>query len=241
MTNHSSKTVAIVAAMHGDEIYGIELYNEFCKMYQDLAQNVRLLIGNEEAHKRKTRYIKEDMSRIYGLGTNSVDQLQVTRLDQEIKKYNPDYIIDIHTTRRSSGIFFISDSVNSVRKDIINMLDIDVCVMKNSVIKRSLIGNYDNAVSLEYSLRDISNNTTKQFVDALHNLIVNKIDSTCDKRIFEAAALITKDQWSKYPHLKSYDEKPEGIALMVPKDIDEMDAEYYGFWCNLQGNNRGEV
>ena len=198
MTDHSLKKIAIVAAMHGDEIYGIELYDEFCKRYPLLAKdNVKLFIGNERAHKRNTRYIDEDMNRIYGSENESHESLEVARLDQELQDFVADYIIDIHTTKRSSGIFFISDIINKDRQDIINMLDIDVCIMKDSVIKRSFIGNHHNAVSLEYSLRDISHKTTEQFVEALKRLVTSDTKSLTNKKLYEAKSLISMDQWKQ--------------------------------------------
>lgn len=223
--------VAIIAAMHGDEVYGIELYDRFVKLFPDLASHVRLIIGNEEAYRQRTRFIDVDMNRQYQADDDSYELQEIKRVDYIIDGFKPDYIIDIHTTRRDSGVFFISDAVNNERQRIYDMLDIDVCVMQDEVIKQSLIGNYPNAVSLEYSLAAISDATTNTFIDSLKSLVINRIPSISNKRLYKVSKLITNEEWENYKGLANYDIKPEGMALMVPRDISEMDAEYFGFWC----------
>lgn len=225
------KKVAIIAAMHGDEVYGMELYRQSIELFPQLKNYVKLIIGNKEAYKRQTRFIDTDMNRHYQVEDDSYESREIERVDQLINVFQPDYIIDIHTTRRDSGVFFISDIANTERQRIYDMLDIDVCVMRNEVIKRSLIGNYPNAVSLEYSLSSISNATTATFVESLNNLVTGKTGDISNKRLYEVSKLITSDEWERYRELKNYELKTEGMALMVPKNISEMDAEYFGFWC----------
>lgn len=223
--------VSIIAAMHGDEVYGIELYNAFVKRYPDKANKVKIIIGNEKAHQQNVRFIDADMNRQYSAAGSSHERQEIARVDAALKAFGPDYIIDIHTTKRDSGIFFISDKPNRVRQRIYDMLDIDVCIMKDVVIRQSLIGAYENAVSLEYSLRSISQETTSSFVDALFGLVYDSSIERNNRRKYVATRLISKDEWEKYKGLKSYEQKPEGISLMVPADISEMNATYFGFWC----------
>ena len=111
------------------------------------------------------------------------------------------------------------------------MLDIDVCIMQDKVLEQSLIGNYSNAVSLEYSLVSISEETTTKFVKSLSELILEKTSRAHNKRLYRVSRLINKEEWQKYKGFTNYELKPEGMALMVPKDVSEMDAEYFGFWC----------
>jgi hypothetical protein len=102
--------------------------------------------------------------------------------------------------------------------------------MRDPVIKNSFIGNHSNAVSIEYSLRSISETTTVTFIEGLAKLVSNRV-SRIDTKIYDITKLITKDDLLKYPNLRNYDSTVEGVALMVPADKSEMDAEYYGFWC----------
>ncbi len=224
--------VAIIAAMHGNETYGIDLHEQFVRLHPSLASQVKLIIGNKQALSKKIRFIDADMNRQYNTTIDSHEKTEITRVDNEIINFDPDYIIDIHTTRRNSGIFFISDTPNKIRQRIYDMLDIDVCVIQEKVIKSSLIGNYPKAVSLEYSLKSINAQTTSAFVAALHSLVKNLKVTTKNNKLFYVKNLIQKEEFEKYTDLKNHDQKEEGIALMVPKDESEMDAEYYGFWCN---------
>ena len=230
------KKVTIISAMHGDEVYGIELFKQFTSAFPELKSYVQLIVGNEEAYRQQKRFIDVDMNRHYRVGDDSYESGEIKRVDQLIKDFQPDYIIDIHTTRRNSGIFFISDTINARRRQIYDMLDIDVCIMKDSVIKQSLIGNYPNAVSLEYSLASISDTTTMTFINSLRKLLIEEKGSVNNGHLYTISKLITKQEWRRYNSLANYDLRPEGMALMVPKDISEMDAGYYGFWCTQTTN-----
>lgn len=224
------KRITILAAMHGTETYGIDLYNAFVEAHPVLADHVQLIIGNELAYEKKVRYIDVDMNRHYGQVGTSHESKEIGRVEALLESFAPDYIIDVHTTKRDSGVFFISDEPNDIRRAIFDMLTIDVCVMKDSVVKSSFIGAHGNAVSLEYSLKSISEYTTDTFLSALANLIEEK-PGEGQGTVYNVSKLISKDDWAKYAGIKNYDEKAEGVALMVPVDNSEMDAEYYGFWC----------
>lgn len=43
------KKVTILAAMHGDEVYGVQLYNAFVDKFSTMKPFVQLVIGNEPA------------------------------------------------------------------------------------------------------------------------------------------------------------------------------------------------
>ncbi len=126
--------VAIIAAMHGNEVYGIKLYELFIRQHPELAQYVRLIIGNKEAYDKNVRFIEANMNRQYNSNKQSHEQNEIARVHSEINEFNPDYIIDIHTTKRDSGIFFISDIPNPMKQRIYDMLD--------KVVNTSLIGRY---------------------------------------------------------------------------------------------------
>jgi len=228
--------VTIFSAIHGDEVYGIELYKSFIEKYPNLKDWVRLTIGNKKANTKNVRFIDTDMNRAYGIDDAGHEATEISRVEEELDKFSPDYIFDIHTTKRSSGVFYITDSLNSPKDDICSMLDIDVLIMKHGYISNSFVGTHHKSVSLEYSLNSINSTTTTNFIDGLAGLITGTRRSNIfNRRVFELKSTITKEQLAKYSNLNSYDEKPEGIALMVPKDESEMDAEYFGFWCKNSG------
>lgn len=128
------KKVTIIAAMHGIETYGIDLCNEFVKTYPELSHNIQLIIGNERAYKDQIRYIDVDMNRHYGSTDSTHESTEIARVENALEQFSPDYIIDIHTTKRDSGVFFISDTPNETRKVLFDMIPIDVCVIKDPVI-----------------------------------------------------------------------------------------------------------
>ena len=227
------KKVAILAAMHGEEVYGIELYEEFTRKHPHLASYIALVIGNKRAVAEYTRFIDIDMNRAYNNPTPVHETVEIERVTTELIEINPDYILDIHTTRRDSGVFFITDSLTPTKHTICELLDIDICVMKDEVINSSFIGNNSKAVSLEYSLKSISKQTTDQFVERLKQLIERGTLNAdgYQRKVYDVQRLISKSEYKEYSSLKNRDVRAEGVALMVPKDASEMDAEYFGFWC----------
>ncbi|MDZ7786050.1 MAG: succinylglutamate desuccinylase/aspartoacylase family protein [Candidatus Saccharibacteria bacterium] len=226
------KKVGIVAAIHGDEVYGIDLHNAFIKAHPELQKYIQLFIGNVRAHEKNKRFIDSDLNRIYNTGLENHETTELSRLEAQLEEFKPDYIIDIHTTRRSSGVFILSDQLNDTRKTICAALGVpDVCIMRDGVVKNSFIGNHSNALSVEYSLDSITESTSMKFVTAAANLIKHVNGVFRKQNLYEVVGLITREEWDTYPDLKNKSQKPEGIALMVPRDKSEMDAEYYGFWC----------
>jgi len=225
------KKLTILAAIHGDETYGIDLYNAFIATYPDLAESVQLIIGNQQAYQEQKRFIDSDMNRHYAEKVVDHENEELTRVEKSLNDFVPDYIIDVHTTRRDSGIFFISDQPNQARQAIYSVLPVDVCIMKDAVITKSFIGHHLNAVSLEYSIHSISERSTAEFVEGLAALLSGQEVTTTKSRMYDVTKLISKDEWLNYPGMKNYDIKPEGTALMVPADVSEVDTEYFGFWC----------
>ena len=225
------KKVTILAAMHGDEVYGVQLYNAFVDKFSTMKPFVQLVIGNEPAYRQGVRFIDSDMNRSFRLSATNNETKQINRLNNELMQFNPDYILDIHTTRRDSGIFWIVGSLNATTRKICGIFNFDICIMKDEVVESSFIGNSNTAVSLEYSLSCINQEQTDIFLKGLSQLIRDSVNRPQRQRVYEARSLISELQFKSYPNLKNYDEQAEGVALMVPKSINEMDAEYYGFWC----------
>ncbi len=219
--------------MHGDEVYGIELYNAILTKHPELADYISLIVGNERAYSERKRYIDTDMNRSFGLAKESHELQEIARLKTTLRTTKPDYILDIHTTRRDSGNFFISGELNASRIAICSLFNFDVCVMKDPVINTSFIGNNSKAISLEYSLKSIDASTTLNFIENTTKLITQAplANANTNQTIYEVERLISPDEYSSYSPLVNYEIKNEGTALMVPKDESEMDAEYFGFWC----------
>ena len=218
--------------MHGNEVYGIELYNAFVKKFPKLKPYINLVIGNKKAFSKNSRFIDTDMNRAYGIANPGHENSEIKRAEKEMEAFKPDYIIDVHTTRRSSGIFFITDTMEGVKNDLCSALNIDVLVMGHEYTKNSFVGTHELAVSIEYSLVCISQKTTDDFVRSAQSLIEGiSTPVQLNRAIYNLSRPITENEFAKYPKLKSYDKKVEGVAMMVPKNHSEMDAEYYGFWC----------
>ncbi len=225
------KKIALLAAMHGNETYGFELFDSFVKLYPELQSQVKLVIGNIEAFKRKIRFIDNDMNRSYAKDAIGHEKSEILRTEKILTEFNPDFIIDIHTTKRDSGIFFLSNGLSKAKNKICEQIGYDVVVLNHDFTRHSFIGNHDNAISLEYSLSMISGNTTLSFCNNLASLIKGETKWTPKQKVYNFLREISKVEYEHYSGLANYENKTEGVAIMVPKDKSEMDAEYYGFWC----------
>lgn len=232
--NKPMRRVAIVAAMHGDEVYGIELYNFFVSKNPNLTDNIKLFIGNNEAYEKKIRFIDIDLNRAFDGKAKGRESIRAKELLSEIVEFNPDLIIDVHTTRRNSGVFILTDKLYGAQEMICNAFPgVPVLIVKDAIIKTSFIGNTKHSISIEYPLSSINKETTHKFNDALYNLInnINPPNSNDKRNTYTVERLVSQKEFKKFGHIKNFDKKGDEIAMMIPEKPEQKDAEYFGFWC----------
>lgn len=97
----SDKKYAFIAATHGDEVVGIDVFSRFVESLilgeYNLNKTIYFIIGNKSAYIANKRYIQNDLNRLYGIESpNTMEEKRA----QEIRKILDicSYSLDLHQT-----------------------------------------------------------------------------------------------------------------------------------------------
>lgn len=100
-------TVTIMGGVHGNEVCGVEAFywlkTSFLKEHNVAKGKIYIVLGNYKAVDQHTRYVEEDMNRLFGLGgraRDSFEKRRVQQIEQILDESN--YFLDIHSTSSPS-------------------------------------------------------------------------------------------------------------------------------------------
>jgi hypothetical protein len=104
--------------------------------------------------------------------------------------------------------------------------------MEDKIIETSFIGNIDNSVSVEYSLNKCNDEQLYAAALAILRLISGEKLPPQKREIYEVNSLIGKSEYLSHSKpLRNFNKYENGTAIMIPKDVNSIDAEYFGFWA----------
>lgn len=90
--------ILIVAATHGDELLGIEVYKRLLQRKSPLLECIDFIIGNPRAYAAHNRHIDTDLNRCYGVDGDTYEHKRAQEIAHYIKVTTPDLVLDMHTT-----------------------------------------------------------------------------------------------------------------------------------------------
>ena len=90
--------ILIVAATHGNELLGIQLYERLLATHSPLLEYIDFVIGNPKAYALRIRYTEYDLNRVYGKNGKSYEHIRSREIERYIKLTAPDIVLDMHTT-----------------------------------------------------------------------------------------------------------------------------------------------
>jgi hypothetical protein len=172
--NSVEPRILIVGAQHGDERLGPRI-NRFLKT--DKAgkyANVDYLCGNPRAYRRNVRFTETDLNRSYDtLPAKTYEQKRAQKILEIIREGDYDYVLDIHTSRADVGRFFLATHLGDPIQKIVSASSFDrVAIMPPHVADCSLIGQVEQAISVEYDRRIArSKRTLAEIIELLDNLL----------------------------------------------------------------------
>ena len=106
LIGQGEKTIAIVACLHGDEVVGKHIQNWLIENQDKLKCKAKLIFGNPEAHIKDTRFIHENLNRVFpGKENGNYEEKQAFRIMQDLK--DVDMVLDIHSTTLDINPFAI--------------------------------------------------------------------------------------------------------------------------------------
>ena len=167
--------IAILGCVHGNENYSLKVFKQLKKI--NLKSGIiDFYLVNQKAHQKKVRFIDQDLNRSFNSTENNLEITLAKQIKQKLNNY--EYIIDIHSTTSKTPPFLIYTNEELENSHFLNSFNIKRKVyIKNA--KFSLIGQFQNAIAIEISLKNgnkIAMKNAKKYILSFlaNNNLINK-------------------------------------------------------------------
>jgi succinylglutamate desuccinylase len=167
--------IYIVAAIHGDELFGLKVIGRINRKGQN---NVLVRIGNPEAIAKKKRYIDEDLNRSFLSTQNTIEKTIADDIKLEIDAFAPDLVLDFHTSGARVGKIAIVAENTPIIQSIADALGMDaVVIMPKRLTTTSLIGHLpDRSLSLEFGGNERSDKLAQELAEIISDFSTDGLD-----------------------------------------------------------------
>jgi len=185
MTASIKPRILIVGAQHGDERLGPRI-NRFIRAGKTgRYETVDYICGNPRAYRRNIRFTETDLNRSYDtLPARTYEQKRAQKILQIIAAGKYDYVLDVHTSRADVGRFFLATHLGEPIRSVVAASSFDrIAIMPPHVADCSLIGQVEQAISIEYDRRLAR---TQQAMAEVVQLLNNLLDGTKHHHKIEA-------------------------------------------------------
>jgi len=199
--------LALVACLHGNERYGIEVINHF-------KNKIPFFIGNPKAVIRNCRFIDSDLNRVFpGKKDGDLEEKRALDLMNKIDDY--EYILDLHSSSNDCPLFGIVTKPSKGKINFAKKLGLRRLVLmpKSFASGKSLIDFCKCGVSLEVGPHGRKENS-REVIELINNLIYGEI-SNKNLEIFEVFKVIKKEY--KFIRIKNFQEVRENQILSEDK------------------------
>lgn len=120
-----------------------------------------------------------DMNRSYVRDDKTYEERQASTILKHIQDGSYDYILDMHTTSAQTEGFLICSNLSPAVRAVVGASTIrKIVIMPRHVSKNALIGQLDNAVSVEYNEVEAERSATLDELTACIRNLVNDASST---------------------------------------------------------------
>lgn len=172
----------VVCHTHGDETIGTKI-----KSYCD-THNINCLIANELARKEKKRFIDEDLNRVFGKRSNTLEGRLWPKIQERMKPYN--LVLDVHSTTTGSpnAAIITKDTPAHYLRALLceNVVKIN---MPNSLIHHAP----KFGIALEYGGDE--NQTEKKVIAAIENICKKRSDQKqANPDFWEVSEIVPRPQ-----------------------------------------------
>ncbi|MDO8509743.1 MAG: succinylglutamate desuccinylase/aspartoacylase family protein [bacterium] len=175
------KEMLFIVATHGDEPIGLFAINKLVKKLDKFDW----VVGNPQALIKNQRYIDSDLNRS-APGSKNANQYEVARAAELVALSNKyKYTIDIHGTKKPTGIFTIITKLSQANLELASRLDIERVVIWPSFSKElegSISENVDCGIEIECGNKD-------------DLVVMGELVDILDK--FLSVGLTTKNNWKE--------------------------------------------
>lgn len=217
---HGQHTIAIIAALHGDETEGIDILEKLKPLLteKELSKHTfYFVIGNPVALQEKKRFVQLDMNRIFpGNKNGNTEEQRAAELCAFLK--NMDLVIDIHSTTAQTEPFFIITPDNKQMIPLLQGRSITkLCIMNTSIASGKALIDYCNGFSIEISEAQELENIVNCVIELIKGI---KSDNTLE--IFDVYKIITQP----LTNLNNFEETNVNEETFTPILFGEKEYEF---------------
>lgn len=189
--NESKHKVTLVCCVHGNEVFGSDVFDHFVDKLVEFP-GLSIILANEKALKANKRFIDSDLNRGFpGSAHGDYESRLALNLIRAIN--HESFIIDIHTTTSPLSLTPIITNLSIGTKQILNQCNSrEIVLMENG--SKSLIGQYKSGVSLEYGEKYVKNNSVVPSIEKMiHHLLSGKAVISRQRKLFKCSGVLPKD------------------------------------------------
>lgn len=226
-----SSKVLLVGSQHGNELLGEKLYAYIKKHMPDCLGSIDYLLANPKARAKRIRFTETDMNRSYVTHPTSYEEKRAEAVVQHITASQPTIVLDLHTTTCIQEPCFIVASITPQNRRFLGSSQIPkIVLMHHDMAKQSLIGQFDNAISIEVSVHDVT-----QVLPELARDIQRFLNGTqpyTEKQLFAASDLLLKSEITirEAGKLVNFQKSTHGFyPVLVGENSYKKNTDYLGF------------
>jgi len=211
------KRIAIVACVHGNEPYGLEVG-------KNLPSSCSFFIANEKALRENKRFIDTDLNRCFpGKIDGNHEEYLAYQLTKNLKSF--DYVIDLHSTPQNCEMFGILTKPNKEKMRLAKLLGLKriVIMTQEYASGKALIDVVECGISLEIGPHQ-SNEISKQALAAINNLTEKREVENQVFEIYEVFCII-RGKISNVC-MNNFQEVKKGQSIAVQEDGSQQKATF---------------
>lgn len=225
-------TILLLGSQHGDEHLGEKLHAYIGEHHPLLAAQVVFKIGNPKARRQNVRFIESDLNRSYKAPFDTYESRRAAYIQKFIKANQFDLILDLHTTACIQPPCFIIHTKTGPVRRFLRASHVDKIVeMQHPIVKPSLIGVCDKALSIEIANHDINSQMLESLCQDLSRFINNNAHHKT-KKLYVVRDLLLKSKISEKDALllRNFTKTTTGfIPILVGENSYKKNTQYLGF------------
>ena len=182
--------IYVIAAMHGNELFGLKVIGRMLRH-----KDVRVRVGHPEAVAKHVRFLDEDLNRSFTSGKKTVEARLAQNIKSEIEAFNPDVILDLHTSGSDVGNIAIVAKHCELTDRVSQAMNLEaVVVMPEDLTKKSVLGCFpEKSISLEFGRNSRSDKLAKGVAACIDKLDLDNLPSVKNLPVYEIHNHIDKE------------------------------------------------
>jgi|ERR1700741_803954 len=235
------KRILLLGSQHGNELLGEQLYGYIQRHCVTLLPHITYKVANPQAHRQNKRYIETDMNRSYVASPVSYEERRAAKIMQYLQAKDFDLVLDLHSTACDQPPSILIRSVNLRNRDFLRASHIEhVVMMQHEIVKSSLIGNVEYAISMEVSNQQITDELLNKLTQDILRYVNGGLQPV-QKDIYVVDRLVLKAEVSavQAATLKNFRYSALGYyPILIGKNSYKKNTNYLGFAASVMERTR---